>query len=183
MSYHSVCPCLSVILLSDCICVCLSVCLFFFLGGDNDLCMQVKVVKTKLYVLYYAHNILWVNLKIPLCNTVILSIHLDNQCNETQARRCYNEFDVNATFICPEVRRLKLCVSKLSGCHIMRHPSFAMSHKVLEDHSKCFVNYSIILEALKSRKSTEKRQETTQSEYKFAWNTNHTCRRSSTLCN
>lgn len=71
------------------------------------------------------------------------------KCNESLARSCYEQFDGNATQICEEVKKLRLCLEGLQGCHVMKHPSYTLSESILDEHRRCFfVNYSKILEIL-----------------------------------
>lgn len=92
-------------------------------------------------------------------------IHTGNQCNETQARFCYHQFDRNSSHICSEVIRLKLCLKKLSGCHEMRHPSFAGAKKILDDHGGCFMNYTKILESQKTKTNIQSYDKTNTQSY------------------
>ena len=73
-------------------------------------------------------------------------------CNETLARHCYHQFNKDASPLCPEVKKLQKCVGQLRECHVMNHPSFAQSQRILSENRKCFfVNYSRILQVLKSK--------------------------------
>ncbi|XP_078345851.1 uncharacterized protein LOC144631317 [Oculina patagonica] len=81
------------------------------------------------------------------------------QCSEENVNNCYQQFNQNATSICPEVKKLRMCISELAGCHAMKHPKFVLSIDILEKHRDCFfVNYSRILEVLKKKddKKTDK---------------------------
>ena len=74
------------------------------------------------------------------------------KCNEEFVNNCYQQYNHNATPICPEVKKLRICISELTGCHAMKHPKFVQSRDILEKHRDCFfVNYSRILEVLKNK--------------------------------
>ena len=74
------------------------------------------------------------------------------KCNEEFVNNCYQQYNHNATPICPEVKKLRMCISELTGCHAMKHPKFVQSRDILEKHRDCFfVNYSRILEVLKNK--------------------------------
>ena len=74
------------------------------------------------------------------------------KCNEELISKCYQQYNGSATPICPEVKKLRICISELVGCHAMKHPKFVHLSDVLEKHRRCFfVNYSRILEVLKTR--------------------------------
>jgi len=74
------------------------------------------------------------------------------ECNEKHVNNCYQQYNQNATSICPEVKKLRICISELTGCHAMKHPKFVLSIDILEKHRECFfVNYSRILEVLKKK--------------------------------
>lgn len=74
------------------------------------------------------------------------------KCNEEFVNNCYQQYNHNATPICPEVKKLRMCISELTGCHAMKHPKFVQSRDILERHRDCFfVNYSRILEVLKNK--------------------------------
>ncbi|XP_015769632.1 PREDICTED: uncharacterized protein LOC107348139 isoform X1 [Acropora digitifera] len=74
------------------------------------------------------------------------------KCNEELISKCYQQYNGTATPICPEVKKLRICISELVGCHAMKHPKFVHLSDVLEKHRRCFfVNYSRILEVLKSK--------------------------------
>ena len=81
----------------------------------------------------------------------LFAVH-KKECNEEFVNNCYQQFNHNATPICPEVKKLRICISELTGCHAMKHPKFVLSRDILEKHRDCFfVNYSRILEVLKER--------------------------------
>ena len=74
------------------------------------------------------------------------------KCNEEFVNNCYQQYNHNTTLICPEVKKLRMCISELTGCHAMKHPKFVQSRDILEKHRDCFfVNYSRILEVLKNK--------------------------------
>lgn len=74
------------------------------------------------------------------------------RCNEELISNCYQQYNGTATPICPEVKKLRICISELVGCHAMKHPKFVHLSDVLEKHRRCFfVNYSRILEVLKTK--------------------------------
>ena len=74
------------------------------------------------------------------------------ECNAKHVNNCYQQYNQNATSICPEVKKLRMCISELTGCHAMKHPKFVLSIDILEKHRECFfVNYSRILEVLKKK--------------------------------
>lgn len=78
------------------------------------------------------------------------------KCNEEFVNNCYQQYNHNATPICPEVKKLRMCISELTGCHAMKHPKFVQSRDILEKHRDCFfVNYSRILEVLKNKDEKE----------------------------
>lgn len=79
------------------------------------------------------------------------------ECNEKHVNNCYQQYNQNATSICPEVKKLRMCISELTGCHAMKHPKFVLSIDILEKHRDCFfVNYSRILEVLKKKDDDKK---------------------------
>ncbi|XP_022778939.1 uncharacterized protein LOC111320551 [Stylophora pistillata] len=79
-------------------------------------------------------------------------------CSEELANRCYQKFNRNSSSICREVKNLRMCISELKGCDVMKkHPKFVLSMDILEKHRKCFfVNYSRILEVLKKKDNAPK---------------------------
>ncbi|KAK2569025.1 hypothetical protein P5673_005905 [Acropora cervicornis] len=48
----------------------------------------------------------------------------DKKCNEELISNCYQQYNGTATPICPEVKKLRICISELVGCHAMKHPKF-----------------------------------------------------------
>lgn len=74
------------------------------------------------------------------------------ECNEELISNCYQQYNRSATPICPEVKKLRICISELVGCHAMKHPKFVLLRDVLEEHKKCFfVNYTRLLEVLRRK--------------------------------
>ncbi|XP_068761334.1 uncharacterized protein [Montipora capricornis] len=74
------------------------------------------------------------------------------ECSEEYVNDCYQQYNHNATEICPEVKKLRMCISELTGCHAMKHPKFVLSRDILEKHRKCFfVNYTRILAVLRKK--------------------------------
>ncbi|XP_031569119.1 uncharacterized protein LOC116303678 [Actinia tenebrosa] len=79
------------------------------------------------------------------------------KCNESLARSCYVQFNGNVTHICKEVKELHHCLEGLWECHVMKHPSYALSKSILDEHRRCFfVNYSKILEILDKKSEPTK---------------------------
>lgn len=77
------------------------------------------------------------------------------ECNEELVNNCYQQYNQNSSSICREVKNLRMCISELTGCHVMKHPKFVLSMNILEKNRKCFfVNYSRILEVLKKKDNT-----------------------------
>lgn len=93
-----------------------------------------------------------VNIVLTLLFYSFLSTVSKKKCNEEFVNNCYRQYNHNATPICPEVKKLRMCISELTGCHAMKHPKFVQSRDILEKHRDCFfVNYSRILEVLKNK--------------------------------